>query len=132
MKPTLLPDTSVWVDFLRHRRSYLRDRLAASDAVGYTQPVLMELLAGARDDREWELLRRFVTGAVLIPFDSVADFEAAAWIYRHGQGIARRVGQLDCLILAVAQRSEATLVTSDSGQAALAQRLGMDVRLLAS
>lgn len=127
MKSALLPDTSVWVDFLRNRESFLRRRLAAGDDIHYSQPILMELLAGARDDREWLLLRQFVTGASLIPFEPVADFEGAAWIHRIGQRLKIQVGHVDCLILAVTQRANATLVTADLRQAKLGKSLGIPV-----
>lgn len=130
MKTALLPDTSIWIDFLQHRQSYLRRRLAAGDVVQYTQPILMELLAGARDGREWTLLRRFVTGAHLVPFESVADFEGAAWIHRTGSTMGVRAGYVDCLILAVTQRAGTTLVTSDVRQAQLGNALSITVKLV--
>jgi len=128
MKAPLLPDTSAWIDFLRNQDSYLRRRLAAGDGIHYTQPILMEILAGARDDREWLLLRRFVTGATLIPFEAVADFEGAAWIYRRGQQLGLHIGHVDCLVLAVAQRANATLVTADRRQAVVGESLGISVK----
>lgn len=123
----LLPDTSVWVDYLRHPSTPLKAKLAAGDPIGYTEPVLMEVLMGARDDREWLVLRRLITGASIIPFESIADFEAAAWIYRQGRHDGLTLGKVDCMILAVARRSAATLMTRDQRQAVLGEHLGIDV-----
>jgi len=57
---TTLADTSIWVDGLRRDSSWLSRTLSTSAFVGYTEPVLMELLMGARDDAEWQRLRRFI------------------------------------------------------------------------
>jgi predicted nucleic acid-binding protein len=47
-----------------------------------TQPVLMEVLAGARDDRREADLRRLLLTFELLSFDAVADFDGAVRIYR--------------------------------------------------
>lgn len=53
-----------------------------------TEPVIMEVVAGARsDDRESDL-RRLLLRFHLLGFDVAADFAAAASIYRR----CRRVG----------------------------------------
>lgn len=124
---TTLADTSIWVDGLRSDSSWLTQTLLRSEPVAYTEPILMELLMGARNDTEWDRLRSFITGGILVPFDSASDFEAAAainWVARR-RGITS--GKVDCLILAVAQRSGARLATRDQRQKELAQLIGVDL-----
>lgn len=123
---TTLADTSIWIDGLRRDTSWLTRTLRSREQIAYTEPVLMELLTGARNDTEWHSLRRFVTGGTLVPFDSASDFEAAAaisWLGRR-QGIA--VGRMDCLILAVAQRTDTLFITRDRRQAELGRLIGVD------
>ncbi|MFM8895319.1 MAG: PIN domain-containing protein [Actinomycetales bacterium] len=123
----LLPDTSAWVGHLRQRSPVLSSLLISGEPIGYTEPVLMEVLMGARGDVEWYRLRRFITGVTIIPFESVADFESASWIFRQGRSVGVTVGKVDCLILAVARRSTSTLMTADQRQADLAEYVGIDV-----
>ena len=126
---TFLADSSTWVDALRNKASWLRSNLQAQAAIAYTEPVLMEVLMGARTTEEGTRLRQFMTGAELLPCESIADFEGAALINRHGRGRGISVGKFDCLILAVAYRSRATLVTADLRQAELGRVIGLDVTM---
>jgi len=124
---TILVDTCMWVDHLREPATTLGRALAAGESVSYTEPVLMEVLMGARNDAEWRRLRRFIGGANLLPFDSIADFEAGARINRRGRAHGLTVGTFDCLILAVARRTGAVLMTRDRRQATLGRLVGIDV-----
>lgn len=81
---------------------------------------------GARNDSEWRTLRRFMTGAELIPFESIADFEGAARINRRGRANGITLSKFDCLILAVAKRTRAALMTRDQRQADLARLIGVE------
>ena len=125
---TVLADTSVWVAGLRHRRSWVRDRIQADEPIAYTEPVLMEVLSGARTDREREATRQFLARGPLVPFDVVSDFEGAAEIYR----IAGRRGMtpgshVDCMIVAVALRNGIPFITYDRHQLSIAELFGLDV-----
>lgn len=124
---TTLADSSAWVDALRSPSSDIHRRLQSQDPVAYTEPVLMEVLMGARSESEWRRLRRFMGGANLLPFESVADFEAAAWINGQGRRNGITVGKFDCLILAVAKRTGAALMTRDRRQAQLARLIDVGV-----
>lgn len=123
---TTLADTSIWVDGLRNASSWLTQTLRTQEAIAYTEPVLMEILMGARNDSEWENLRRFVTGGTLVPFDSASDFEAAAAINWMGRRRGITAGKIDCLILAVVTRSGMSFVTRDRQQAELARLVGIE------
>ncbi|MGB3685728.1 MAG: hypothetical protein WA991_07900, partial [Ornithinimicrobium sp.] len=56
-------------------------------------------------------LRRLLLSFGFVPADAVTDFEAAARIYRRCRqvGVTPR-GMVDCMIVAVAYRREATLL----------------------
>ena len=127
----ILPDTSAWIDFLNSRGTALESHLAAGDSPGnevaYTEPVLMEVLSGARDDREWASLRRLVTGASLLAFDSLADFESAARLRRMARSNGITPGKVDCLIVSVAVRTGAQMLTLDHQQARVAELAGVEV-----
>ena len=114
----ILADTSAWVEFDRATGSVVDRRmteLIASDGpLAVTEPVLMEVLAGARDDRRADDLRRLLLRCRLLALDPAADFDAAARVYRR----CRRVGVtpcglVDCLVVAVAWRSGASVLAQD-------------------
>lgn len=122
---TTLADTSVWIDGVRSKDSWLVSTLRTKENVSYTEPILMEFLMGARSDSEWSRLRRFITGGELIPFDSACDFEAAAAISGYGRRRGLTAGKVDCLILAVAQRTHAAFATRDRRQAEIGRLVGV-------
>jgi predicted nucleic acid-binding protein len=121
-----LADTSIWVSALRQPNSWLRSQIEADSPVACTDPVLMELLSGVRNERELRATRAFATRGPFIPFDSASDFEGAAAIY----STASRRGMtpnshVDCMIIAVALRKDLPLVTLDIRQAAIAEVFGV-------
>jgi len=93
-----------------------------------TQPVVMEVLAGARDDRREADLRRLLERFELLSFDAVADFDGAARIYRRcrAAGITPR-GMVDCMIASVAWRREATLLAHDADMDRVARVIGIEL-----
>lgn len=115
----ILADTSAWVEFDRATGSPPHRRLAAliesGGPVAVTEPVIMEVLAGARDDRQEINLRRLLGSVALLGFDAVTDFDGAVRIYRRcrAAGITPR-GMLDCMIAAVAWRHGAILLAHDA------------------
>ena len=128
----ILADTSAWVEYDRATGSAVDRRLTEligdEGPLAVTEPVLMELMAGARDDRqEWEL-RRLLLRFNLLPFEAAADFDAAARIYRRCRraGVTPR-GMVDCLIASVARRHEATLLAHDAELARIAQVVAVDL-----
>jgi predicted nucleic acid-binding protein len=115
----ILADTSAWVEYDRATGTAVHDRmvqLIASDErqLSVTEPVMMEVLAGARDNRRELDLRRLLLRFPLLRFDSASDFDAAVRIYRRCRsvGITPR-GLVDCLIAAVAWRHGASLLAED-------------------
>jgi predicted nucleic acid-binding protein len=128
----ILADTSAWVEYDRATGSTadlrLRDLIAADGPVAVTEPVIMEVLAGARTDAREADLRRLLLRFHLGQVDPVADFEGAARIYRRCRqaGITPR-GLVDCLIAAVARRHEATLLTCDIDLDRVAGVIGIEL-----
>jgi|LakMenEpi03Aug12_release.lakeMendotaPanAssembly.Ray.scaffolds.fasta_scaffold598741_2 hypothetical protein len=117
-----LADTSIWVSALRETKSWMRSQIESDSPVACTDPVLMELLSGVRNERELRAIRAYATRGPFIPFDSASDFEGAAAIY----SAASRRGMtpnshVDCMIIAVALRNDLPLVTLDIRQAAIAE-----------
>ncbi len=115
----ILVDTSAWIEFLRATESAVHRRLrqALEDGVELlcTDVVVMELLAGARDDEDRDRLRRLAYGLEFVAVDGPADYECAAELYR----LCRRGGETprklsDCLIAAVAIRAGAELLAADA------------------
>ncbi len=115
----ILADTSAWVEYDRATGSAVDRRLAELiDTVGplaITEPVLMEVLAGARNAQREADLRRLLLRFELLSFDAVTDFDGAVTIYRRCRtaGVTPR-GMLDCMIAAVAWRAGATLLSHDA------------------
>jgi predicted nucleic acid-binding protein len=92
----------------------LRGLIETGGPLAVTEPVAMEVLAGARDEVRLERLRQLLTSFALLTFDPVADFEGAATVYRRcrASGVTPR-GLLDCMIAAVAWRRGASLLAQD-------------------
>lgn len=131
----LLVDTSVWVDYLRGTRSSsgagLRVLIDEGADLATTEPVVMEVLAGARDERVLSQLETLVDGLPLLSVDPGLDFRAAATLYRacrsRGEPVRRLV---DCLIAAVALRHDVVLLHNDADFDVLALHTPLQVRSL--
>ena len=82
----ILADTSAWVEYDRATGSPADNRLTEliTDArlLRVTEPVVMEVLSGARDDAREVDLRRLLSRAGLLRFDVATDFDAATRILR--------------------------------------------------
>lgn len=114
----ILADTSAWVEFDRATGSpadlTLSSLVSKSADLAVTEPVLMEVMAGARDDAAAASLRRLLTSFQWIPADAQVDFEGAARVYRlcRAAGVTPR-GLTDCMIATIAMRSGAELLAAD-------------------
>ena len=125
----ILVDTSAWVEFLRDTGSPVCnevDRLLGS-RVAVTDPVVMEVLAGARDERHLHDLRALLGRAELLLCAS-EDYLAAAVLYRQCRQRGETVRRLiDCLIAAVAIRNRAKVLHHDEDFDVLARRTALKV-----
>jgi predicted nucleic acid-binding protein len=128
----ILADTSAWVEYDRATGSPVDKRLCQliddDGPLTVTEPVVMEILAGARDDRREADLRRLLRRFHQLSFDPVADFDGAARIYRRCRsvGITPR-GLLDCMIATVAWREQASLLTFDADLRRIADVIGIEL-----
>jgi predicted nucleic acid-binding protein len=128
----ILADTSAWVEFDRATGSAVDRRLseliAVNGPLAATEPVIMEVLAGARDDRREASLRRLILRFELLRFDAAADFDGAVRIYRRcrSAGITPR-GMVDCMIAAVAWRTDASLLACDADMYRVAGVVGIEL-----
>jgi predicted nucleic acid-binding protein len=122
----ILVDSSAWVEFLRATGSpahlCLRAALGDGTDLACTDVIVMEILAGARDDADRDRLRRLLFGLEFLPVEGPADYENAAELYR----LCRRGGETprklsDCLIASVAIRSDAELLCEDADFLAIAR-----------
>ncbi len=128
----ILADSSAWVEYDRATGSAVDRRLTELIGEGgplaVTDPVVMEVTAGARDDRAAARLRDLLLSFSFLPFDAVADFDAASRIYRRcrRRGVTPR-GMLDCMIAAVAWRHRAALLARDADLTRVATVMGIEL-----
>ena len=121
-----LVDTSVWVDYLRasdtRARRTLRRMLSTDDLPAVTEPVVMELLAGAPDERAFDQLDTLTSSLPMLNVEPAHDYRDAALIYRAARHRGLTVRRLtDCLIAAVALRYDAVVVHKDADFDAIAR-----------
>lgn len=113
----ILVDTSAWVEYLRatgHPFDVAMQGLVSADRILITEPVVMELLAGAGSLRRVEALRTALAHHVIAPVGSLETYEAAAEIYRVCRSGGDPVqGAMDCVIAAVAIREEVPILAAD-------------------
>jgi predicted nucleic acid-binding protein len=128
----ILADTSAWVEYDRATGSAVDRRLtelvADDGPLAVTEPVVMEVLAGARSDRREDELRRLLARFDLLPFDPAADFDSAARVYRRCRraGITPR-GMVDCMIASVAWRRAAAVLAHDADLERIARVVGVEL-----
>ena len=130
----ILIDTSGWVEFLRDTSSSVCQRVDELLVQGFVvcEPVRMEVLAGARDERHLNDLRRMLARGTLMATEPT-DYEEAAALYR----VCRRNGEtvrkmIDCLIASIAMRSGTPLLHADSDFDVLARHTPLEIDRLRS
>lgn len=118
----MLVDSSVWIDLLRGTETpgLARLRTLSPAEVVTSDPVVFEVLAGARDDRHAARLRAMLGAGRW--FRTIApDYQRAARIHRRCRDAGTPVAHgLDCVIAAVAIRADVEVLTEDRGFAAIA------------
>jgi predicted nucleic acid-binding protein len=107
--------------------------LRRGEVLATTEPVVMELLAGTRDDNQLRSLRRLVLGCRLLTVGGLADYEEAAALYR----TCRRAGltirpSMDCLIAVVAINARANLLHADADFDSIARHTDLRIAVLGS
>lgn len=123
----ILIDTSAWIEFLRDTGSTVcnavDDLLGADLAI--CDAISMEVLAGARDEQHLAQLRGLLARATLVSIVA-EDYDHAAALHRTCRRNGETVRKLiDCLIAAVAIRSNAAVLHADADFAALARHTAL-------
>jgi predicted nucleic acid-binding protein len=122
----ILVDTSAWIEYQRATGSAADRRLTAAitsgEQLATTGIVLLELLAGARDEAHARELERMLAASRFLSADDPLDQQSAAALYRACRAAGATVRRLpDCLIAAVAIRTRAELLHCDADFDALAR-----------
>ena len=119
-------DTSAWVEYLRgtgssvHRQ--VRRLIELDRPLHTTDVVVMEVMAGGRDDAHAARLRRLLSRCEFVATEGLGDFEQAAALYRQCRTAGETVRALtDCLIAAVAMRAGVDVLHADRDFDALAR-----------
>ena len=128
----ILVDSSAWIEFQRATGSSADRRLTS--AIESNEPlatmglILLEILAGARDEQQARDLRRLLDRCQLLPLADPFDFESAATLYRSCRREGITIRRLpDCLIAAVAMRTETALLHQDTDFDAIARHAPLAV-----
>jgi predicted nucleic acid-binding protein len=131
----LLLDTSGWIEYLRDTGSPACTEVARllrrPQSLATTEPIIMELLAGAPTLPALRELEILTAGLALLSVDVTVDYHDAAAIYRAARSAGRTIRRMnDCLIAAVAARTNATLVHRDADFDVIADIAALDIRRL--
>jgi predicted nucleic acid-binding protein len=115
----ILVDTSAWIEFQRGTDSWADRRLTAAieaeESLATIGIVQLELLAGARDERQAHALSRLLGRCEFLPLEEAIDYRSAAALYRECRRRGTTIRRLpDCLIAAVAIRTDAELLHADA------------------
>ena len=125
----ILVDTSAWVEFLRDTGSIVCRRVDAEldGDIAICDAVRMEVLAGARDERHLDELRRLLARTSVLPTDP-AHYEEAASLFRRCRREGKTVRRLvDCLIAAAAIRADVPVLHCDGNFDVLARHTELDI-----
>lgn len=128
----ILVDSSAWIEYLRSTGSpvdlYLGSAIKVKQALATTGVILLEVLAGARDEPHAQELRRLLALCRLLPAEEPSDHEAAAALYRacRREGITIRRPP-DLLIATIAIRTGARLLHLDADFTAIAGHAPLQV-----
>lgn len=122
----ILVDSSAWIEFQRATGSPVDRRLTAAiqadEPLATTGLVVLEILAGARDEHQAADLRRLLDRCRFLRLEEPSDHEAAAALYRTCRREGTTIRRLpDCLIAAVAMRTDSELLHRDADFEAIAR-----------
>lgn len=121
----ILADSSAWIEYLRGTLSptHLRLReLIGTGTLATTDVVVMEILAGARDDLHRQRLRTLLGQCGYIRTTAPDDFEQAAALSTRCRRSGFTIRALtDCLLAAVALREGASVLHADRDFEAIAR-----------
>lgn len=128
----ILIDSSAWIEYLRATDSptdrYLKQMLEGKQAIATTGVVMLEVLAGARDEPHARKLSRLLGSCTLLSAQEPSDHEAAAALYRscRREGVTIRRPP-DLLIATIAIRTDTPLLHLDADFDAIARHAPLRV-----
>ena len=125
----ILIDTSAWIEFLRDTRSPICERVEVllESEIATCDVIRMEVLAGARDERHLNDLRRLLAMATHIA-TLPTDYDDAAALFRTCRqrgGTVRKL--IDCLITAIAIRVGVPILHNDRDFQVLARHTDVQI-----
>jgi predicted nucleic acid-binding protein len=114
----ILPDSSAWIEGFRGTGSAvdlgLTRLLADGRDIAVTEPVIMELLAGARTATELRATRSRLLAFPMLRVEDLVTYERASAVWRACRLAGEPVrNTIDCLIAAVAIREDASVLHAD-------------------
>ena len=128
----ILVDSSAWIEFQRATGSVVDARLTkaieADEDLVTLGLVVLEVLAGAQDERQARDLRRLIDRSGFVPLEEPSDWELAAALYRACRRAGITIRRLpDCLIAVVAMRVGADVLHQDADFDAIARHAPLSV-----
>ncbi|MGL5927891.1 MAG: type II toxin-antitoxin system VapC family toxin [Dermatophilaceae bacterium] len=123
-------DTSVWVEFLRGTSgpatTFVRRHLGT--ALATTEPVMMELLAGARPGEHTARIERLLLSQTWHRVDPGLDYRGAVDVFHATRATGHQPRSLqDCLVAAVALRRDVAVAHRDVDYERIAAATGLRV-----
>lgn len=112
----ILVDTSVWVEVLRDRIGRVKASLASAldgEEAVLTRFHQLELLQGARDEREWTLLQEYLEFQAYLEC-GIESWQGAARIFFDLRRVGKTVrSPIDCCIAQIAMDHDVLLIHRD-------------------
>ncbi len=112
----VLIDTSVWIDLLKDQsgdKRYVVESLTQNMDIALSRFTQLEILQGARDEKEWQLLQTYLENQLYLEA-SMTTWRKAARIYfelrRNGKTVR---SPIDCCIAQIAIDKKALLLHRD-------------------
>ena len=101
----ILVDTSVWIEILRDKTGRVtkafKERIGA-EYYGLSRFNQLELLQGARDEKEWELLEDYLSNQYYLEADNHSWREAARIYFELRRKVVTINSPVDCCIAQIA------------------------------
>jgi predicted nucleic acid-binding protein len=128
----ILVDSSAWIEYQRGTGSPADRRLTkaieSGERLATAGVVVLEFLAGPRDERHAQDLRRLLARCRFLPLEEPSDHEEAAALYRTCRREGTPVRRLpDCLIAVLAMRTGSTLLHQDDDFEVIARHVPLRV-----
>ena len=130
-----MPDSSAWIEYLRATGSPLDRRMVRllddHDRIAVTEIIVMEVLAGIRNEIDLARTRDQLLGFPLLKLHGLDGFERAAALYRSCRRAGETVRHLsDCLIAVPVIDAGAELLHADRDFDAIARHTDLRIATL--